>query len=322
MISNYPLLGFMLTVLLLLQVLLLASVAGRRLDTRAIKDRRGQSQATRERNTSFYHSVVLIGIISIAAGYAMSLAASWTLESTGVITDGEPNPGILAAGGVIIVFEILLIIVARSHEREILLDPADVRFELAQLTRQGDLHDGARLDQLKGQLERIKADNIALRTQKGLSARFDRRYEKLFQYDERQGSDGHELIYVKRTKLSLRLWCKYLFFSHGLMLGRLRGLVAIGLVTFLSAVIIVNACIAPLVTSQYSPVVVFLVFLVFLTYLVDSKNSLLQIAKSQVLLRAQIAACDRLIAALQIPSAGCEYALMQKFGKWEILRRR
>ena len=317
MIGNFPAIGFMLMLIVLVQVLLLASVAGRKLDTQAIKDVRGRSRSTRERSASFYYSVVLIGIISITAGYAMSLAASWTLEFADVGSKSDLNPGILAAGGVIIVFEILVILVARSHDREVLLGPADVRFELSQLSQEGVRRDSARLSDLKGQLDRIKAENLALRSTRRLNDRFKERYEELYDHNDLGLRD--ELIVVKRTnRLSLGSWFKYILFWHGLMLGRFRVVISISLIAFLIIAIILSLCLEGSLTTF---IFFILAFLVALTYLIDSKNALLQIAKSQVLLRAQIEACDLLVADLESPSVDSGYSKSYKFGRWEILRR-
>ncbi|MBO0895194.1 hypothetical protein [Arthrobacter sunyaminii] len=317
-IGNYPFLGLLLTILVFLQVFLLAGIAGRKLDTRSIKDGLGQSYAIRERNASFFYSVVIIGIMSVAAGYAMSLAASWTLEFSGARTGADVNPGVLAAVGIVVVVEIILVIVAIIHEREIVLSPADLRVELSQLKSQGEggRYGSAPLADLKSRLERLQRDNVQLRTRRKLSTDFKERYESLFSYHE-EINRGQSIVVLERKRQDFASWLKCLFYFHGFMLGRLRVFTAIALGLLFLGTVISSARLST-VDETGSFLIVILVIIV--TYMIDSKNALVKLAKGQVLLQAQIAICDRLVADLDLGSAGASNVVSYKIGKWNISR--
>lgn len=311
--------GLALTVLAVMELFLLAGIAGRKLDTRSIKDREGQTYITRERNASFYHSVVLIGIMSAAAGYFMSLAASWTLDYGDFWGEANFNPGIIAAVGILVVVEVLLVITAISHERGIVLAPADLRAEISQLVLQGAQSGGPRLEDLKSRLEAVKDENARFRSRRKLSDTYQRNYESLFTCHEEMVK-MQPFVLLKREHRSVVSWIRCFFSLEGLMLAKLHLAGSLVMAILLTGAVIVSICFSTNeVTCSFTIV---LVVSIIVTYLIDSKNALMKLAKGQVLFQAQIAICDRLITGLDVESVEVAYRSSYRIGKWLVLRRR
>lgn len=118
------------TVFVITALLQLLPQFGALLDLRQVSFAPGEHRRTRTRNTTFFYTVFLVGLLGIAASYAVGIGAS--MSAFGIQTDSgdDITVGATIAVATLIVVEILLLIMGAVYSRSETVNLRDLRADI------------------------------------------------------------------------------------------------------------------------------------------------------------------------------------------------
>jgi len=307
-----------LVVCTIVNVLIIAMSFGSYLDYRLIKDSSGISLELRDRTNSFFYTIFCVGLLTLGASYGIGIAASATYESISTMSSTEVTviPGVLWAGGIVIVFEIVLIAISANYKRDTKLSVVDVRFDLRRELQSRRNGHPTNTTQLAIALDGLEEDDEAFRSTRKFDNYFSEYYESQFSLIQVEVKGRVEGQVTRRKQFSNPL----IALGQG-SLGKVKLLTSFAWLLLVAVTGVAFVVYAGLRAVPWTfGVVVIAVVILLISIHVD----LLKLAKNRVLVSGQLKECREILNGLMDTKPEEDfrpYGSPFSIGSWEIRRR-